>query len=129
MSRNVNPGDRFRRVAQICKAKVTVPARTGQSLGLFAGVLLMLALPWQTKVSVPAIERASQYVTLFSPVPAQITAKDVVPGKPVKAGDVLFRLEAPELDYKLAVRLPAVTCPTSWSSLPPRRRSTMPRPS
>ncbi len=72
-------------------------------LTLFAGAFLLLALPWQTKVSVPAVERASDYVTLFSPVPAQIAAKNVVPGKPVKAGDVLFRLEAPELDYKLAL--------------------------
>ncbi|MEI7608851.1 MAG: site-2 protease family protein, partial [Rhodospirillaceae bacterium] len=82
------------------------------SLGLLAGPLLLLALPWQTRASLPAIERAAHYATLFAPVPAQIIEMTVASGRSVAQGDVLFRLEAPELDHKLnlaKLRLTAVS--------------------
>ena len=81
-------------------------------LGLFSGALLLLALPWQTRAVLPAIVRAAQYVTVFAPVPAQIVEMKVAPGREVRAGELLFRLEAPELDHKLTLaklRLTAVS--------------------
>lgn len=82
------------------------------SLTLFAGLFVLLAVPWQTRASLPAVERAIDYATLFAPVPAQIAEIDVAPGRTVNSGDILFRLEAPELDYQLKLvrlRLDAVT--------------------
>ena len=81
-------------------------------LGLLAGACLLLALPWQTRASLPTIERAAQYVTLFPPVPSQIIEMEVAPGRAVRAGELLFRLEAPEIDHKLGLtrlRLTAVS--------------------
>ncbi len=73
------------------------------SLTLLAGGLILLVVPWQTRVSIPAVERAALYATLYAPVPARITDMVVAPGKTVKAGDVLFRLDAPDLDQKLTL--------------------------
>ncbi|MEI8395451.1 MAG: HlyD family efflux transporter periplasmic adaptor subunit [Rhodospirillaceae bacterium] len=82
------------------------------SLLLLAVPPVLLAVPWQTRAALPAVERAADYATLFAPVPAQIVDMAVVPGRAVKAGDLLFRLEAPELGQQLKLvrlRLTAVT--------------------
>jgi len=68
---------------------------------LLCGTGLLLALPWQTRASLPAVERPADYATLFAPAPSRIVEMAVAPGRPVKAGDLLFRLEASELVNKL----------------------------
>ncbi|CAK0743261.1 putative peptide zinc metalloprotease protein [uncultured Gammaproteobacteria bacterium] len=65
-----------------------------------------LVTPWQGRVALPAVMRAAGYATLFPPLPARIVEMTAAPDKKVTAGEVLYRLEAPELDYGLrAVRL------------------------
>ena len=65
------------------------------------GLLLLAVMPWHSRVSVPAVLRAADYATLFPPVPARIQAMDAIPGRAVAAGDMLYRLEAPELEFQL----------------------------
>ncbi len=71
------------------------------ALAVLTGGVWLLATPWQTRVGLPAIERAASYVTLYPPVPSRVASVEVVPGHRVAAGDILFRLEAPELDHRL----------------------------
>lgn len=71
------------------------------ALALLAGGLWLLATPWQTRVSLPAVARATDYATLFAPVPARIAVMTATPGQTVAAGTLLYRLEAPELDQRL----------------------------
>ncbi len=82
------------------------------TVALFAGMLILLAVPWQSRASLPAVHRPIDYVTLFAPVPSQIADLNVAPGQVVRAGDSLFRLDAPELDQRLTLtrlRLQAVS--------------------
>jgi len=72
-------------------------------LALLAGGLWLLATPWQTRVALPAVLRAVDYTVLFPPEPARLAAIEVTQGQRVAAGQVLFRLEAPELEYRLAL--------------------------
>jgi len=65
------------------------------------GVILLVTIPWHSRVSVPAVLRAGDYATLFPPVPARIKTINATPGQGIAAGDVLYRLEAPELEFQL----------------------------
>lgn len=81
------------------------------TLTLLAGLLVALAVPWQTRAYLPAVHRPVDYVTLFPPIPARLADTDATPGRAVKAGDVLFRLDDPELEQQLTLtrlRLQAV---------------------
>ena len=71
------------------------------SLTLLAGGLILLAVPWQTRAVLPAVVRAADYATLYAPVPARIVEMTAPPGNAVRAGDILFRLEAPDLEQQL----------------------------
>jgi len=76
-----------------------------RSLVTLAGLVLLLALvamPWQSRLYLPAVLRASGYATLFAPVPARLVELRAEAGQTVQAGQVLYRLEAPELSYRLA---------------------------
>ncbi|WP_448208455.1 HlyD family efflux transporter periplasmic adaptor subunit [Azospirillum sp. sgz302134] len=66
------------------------------------GALLWLAtVPVTGTVTVPAVWRAESFATLFAPVPARMAEVLVQPGQRVAVGDLLYRLEAPELESKL----------------------------
>ena len=70
------------------------------------GLLLVLALalwlvPVGREVSAPAMARAAHDSTLFASSSARVTGVQVVPGQQVKAGDILLRLESPDLASRL----------------------------
>ncbi|WP_218510281.1 HlyD family efflux transporter periplasmic adaptor subunit [Variovorax sp. dw_308] len=68
-------------------------------------VLAMIAVfvvPLPYKVRVPAVLTAAQQVPSFAPQPSRIDEILVRPGDHVKAGQVMLRLSAPELDQNLA---------------------------
>ncbi|MEI8394843.1 MAG: HlyD family efflux transporter periplasmic adaptor subunit [Rhodospirillaceae bacterium] len=76
--------------------------RASLRTALGAGFLLWLTItPWQSRVEVPAVLRAANYVTVFSPSPARIVEMNVANGQTVAAGAVLYRLEAPDLAFRL----------------------------
>ncbi|MBP2291536.1 HlyD family efflux transporter periplasmic adaptor subunit [Azospirillum rugosum] len=66
------------------------------------GLLWLVLTPVAGSVAVPAVWRAEAFSTLFAPVPARMADVLVQPGQRVAAGDLLFRLEAPEVENKLA---------------------------
>jgi putative peptide zinc metalloprotease protein len=76
---------------------------------LVAITLLMLWLvPVATHVSAPALLRAAEEQTVFPPVPARLAELAVAPGQSVKRGQLLARLESPELAARIekaAVRI------------------------
>lgn len=64
-----------------------------------AGLIGMLALPWRSTISAPALLRAERQVTLFAAAPGrlvQATGNDV----DVVAGQALFTLDSPDTEYQ-----------------------------
>lgn len=78
-------------------ARGAVPARRKRLLAL-AGLALVAALfiPWQSDIHAPAWIHARQQHVLHSPLPARLAAEPRGPG-PVKAGQVLFVLDSPDI--------------------------------
>ncbi len=72
------------------------------------GALIAIALlglwlvPVATHVSAPALMRAAQEQTVFAPVPARLVELAVISGQSVKRGQLLARLESPELASRIA---------------------------
>lgn len=93
------------------RAGIRPSVNAALALAGLGGALVLLAVPWQTRATLPAVARAADYATLFAPVPARVAEVDLADGRTVRAGDVLVRLEAPELEHQLALvrlRLEAV---------------------
>lgn len=69
------------------------------SLGLLA--LVLLCLPWRSSVEAPALLKATQQASLFTPVGGRLAEVKVRPGQQVQAGQALFVLDAPDLRHEL----------------------------
>jgi putative peptide zinc metalloprotease protein len=77
-------------------------ANTLATLTVLALIVGVLVWPWQARVEVPAVLQAGSHATLYPPVPARIAALAAERGDRVAAGQVLVRLESPELTHQLA---------------------------
>ncbi|WP_348690017.1 efflux RND transporter periplasmic adaptor subunit [Acidovorax soli] len=75
--------------------------RSLTTLSLLISGLFLLALPWQSRVSAPALARAGQHMQLHAPTSARIERLLVAPGQTVRAGTPLFVLNSPELRHEL----------------------------
>ncbi|MDQ8031563.1 MAG: HlyD family efflux transporter periplasmic adaptor subunit [Bordetella sp.] len=64
-------------------------------LGLIAAVV-----PWRSRVEAPALLRAAEQARLVAPAGARIERIGVQAGQPVAAGEALYVLRAPDLEYE-----------------------------
>lgn len=84
------------------RKSMTWNRRSATTTAIAALLLLLACIPWRSTVTAPAILRAAQETEIFLDEPGQLEAVMVKAGQRVTAGQVLFRLSSPELDYKLA---------------------------
>ena len=70
------------------------------SLLLSLGLLAVFCLPWQNRISAPALIQPAEQTDIYSASAAQITALHVQNGDAVKAGDILLDMRSPDLDYR-----------------------------
>ncbi len=66
-------------------------------------LFVFTVVPIPRTVSMPAVVSAAQSVRTYSPEPARVTSIPVAIGSQVQAGDVLVRLENPQLSFEKAV--------------------------
>ena len=67
------------------------------TFGLFAGLVLLTIVPWNGRVTAPALLKAREHVTLYAPSPAILTEIAVKAGDSVTIGTVLARLDNPDM--------------------------------
>ncbi len=65
-------------------------------------LLLILALPWRAEIGAPGVAQAVQHTRLFPSTAAQVKHLLVREGQQVRAGELLFDLQAPELQAQSA---------------------------
>ncbi|MEO5379112.1 MAG: biotin/lipoyl-binding protein [Magnetococcus sp. DMHC-6] len=68
---------------------------------VLVAILWLMTIPWIGSIHAPAMLRRAQQVTLYTPMPAQITTLSVRKGDFVKQGQILLQLDAPELDNQI----------------------------
>ncbi|TWF59238.1 site-2 protease family protein [Neorhizobium alkalisoli] len=70
---------------------------------VFALLVLLAFLPISTRVSAPAVIYPQQFVRLYPHEPGRIESVGIFVGQKVRAGDVLFAIDAPEIDEELRI--------------------------
>jgi putative peptide zinc metalloprotease protein len=81
------------------RREVGVRARVTASLLLTLAAMLLVPLPYTVRI--PAVLTAARQAPVFAPRPARLEIVHVRPREPVRAGQVLIELAAPELDQAL----------------------------
>jgi putative peptide zinc metalloprotease protein len=71
--------------------------RARMSIGLALAALLLLVLPWPTRLATSGLLRPADQFVIYAPSHAQVAEMPVAEGLAVKAGTVLLRLAAPDL--------------------------------
>jgi putative peptide zinc metalloprotease protein len=71
--------------------------RTRYSAAMALAFILLLLVPWPTRVAVSALLRPAEQLVIYAPPHAYVTALPVVEGQRVEAGTVLLQLSSPDL--------------------------------
>ncbi len=67
------------------------------------GLTVLAIIPWSTQITIPSLMTAKQERSLFASLPARIVRLDLVEGGAVEKGEILVRLQSPELDRDLVL--------------------------
>jgi putative peptide zinc metalloprotease protein len=82
--------------------------RAMATIAACAAAFLLLVVPWRSEVSAPALMRAAKQATLYVAEPGQLV-KQSANGAVVAAGQPIFVLQSPTVEYHKAVALAAFT--------------------
>lgn len=74
--------------------------RARRGVWLLLALILLLAVPWPTRLQATGVLRASQVFPVHAPVHAQVAALPLADGSEVQAGQVLMQLSAAENSSK-----------------------------
>jgi putative peptide zinc metalloprotease protein len=81
-----------------------VRSRRTYLTGAIVGIAVILAfLPLSTRITAPAVIYPQQFLRLFPQEPGRIESLGISIGQTVKAGDVLFVIDAPQINEELRI--------------------------
>jgi len=86
-------GEWARMRQEIIKSRRSLVSAAG-----LTGALALLFLPWVSIVEAPAVLASSNEGLIYARMPGRIKSVYAMSGQAVSAGDILFEMEAPELD-------------------------------
>ena len=79
------------------RARIMAAPRTRWTTAVVLAGVALFAVPWSSRVSIPAVVQAFDEATVFAPAPARIGEVLVQDGQLVGAGDGLLVLESPHV--------------------------------
>ncbi|MGE7368684.1 biotin/lipoyl-binding protein [Neorhizobium sp. NPDC001467] len=77
--------------------------RTYWSAGVFVTLIVLAFLPLSTQVSAPAMVLPREFVRLYPQEPGRLQKIVVTRGQTVKAGDILFVIDAPAVEQEMRI--------------------------
>jgi len=83
------------------KQQLTWNRQTVRTIILISFVMAATFIPWKTHIEVPALMKR-QHVVVYAPGAGRLEALSISPGVRVDAGQLLLRVNAPEIDFELA---------------------------
>ncbi|MGE5517976.1 MAG: HlyD family efflux transporter periplasmic adaptor subunit [Bacteroidota bacterium] len=84
-------------------AVIRTRSRSRWPLAVLVLAVLVAVLPWNGRVSAPAMLKAERHALVYAPAPAQLVEILVEQGQEVTAGAVVARLDNPDLEHRLAM--------------------------
>lgn len=85
------------------KAQLKFNRRNKISLGLFFIFLLLIFIPWNSSIKMPAIIESKNYFEFYSSEDGFIEEIYFINGDSVKKGELLLTMKSPELEFKLSL--------------------------
>lgn len=76
-------------------------ARGRRNMLIAFAVLLLLALPWPTRISTSGLLRPAQQFVIYAPPRAEVVALPIAEGQRVEAGTVLIEMSSPDLTGRM----------------------------
>ena len=83
------------------RGRMTLNRRSVTTGAVLLVLLALFIVPWRSDVAVPVALEAENEALLYTAGAAQLLDSPPTPDSAVKAGDVLFRLRSPDLEYRL----------------------------
>ena len=83
------------------RSEIAMCPRAWTTAAATAAFLAACFVPWVPSVGGPALMTAMQEEAVYLPLPARVVSIEVVEGQAVRAGDILVRAHAPDLDRQL----------------------------
>lgn len=83
------------------RKQIRATRRSVVTAGVAGIVLLMMVVPWSTRVEIPAVVEPQELARIFPKRPARVKVVHVLPGQPVEAGAPLVTLTSPDTDRDL----------------------------
>lgn len=77
--------------------------RTYVTLSILGLLLVLAFLPLSTRVTAPAVIYPEQFVRLYPQEPGRVEKLNISSGQAVKAGDILFVIDAPQIREELRI--------------------------
>jgi putative peptide zinc metalloprotease protein len=74
--------------------------RARRSLALAAMIVLLMFVPWPTRIATSGMLKPAHQWMVYAPAHARLSAQPIAAGMPVKAGTQLMRLASSELDSR-----------------------------
>ncbi len=71
--------------------------RFALTMAIVAIGVMLLCIPWEGRISVPAVLQSANYATVYPPAPGRIVSVRAALGQVVQEGDPLLVMETPEL--------------------------------
>lgn len=83
------------------KDKIMISPRIIVTGLTFAGLMALAIVPWSTQITIPSLMTAQQEQSLYAPLPGHIVSVSLEEGRQVLKGDVLAKLEAPQMALQM----------------------------
>lgn len=84
------------------RQEIVARPKSRRSLLVALLLLVLLFIPWQSRLTLPALMQAREQVSLYAPAAGRLVTLVNSEGRQVVAGETLMALDAPDLDYRLA---------------------------
>lgn len=84
-----------------CRAEIKQSSRAYVTLFILFLILLLLFIPWNTNITVPAIFEATENVEVYAPVAAKIQTIHIKQGQFVESGELIAVLDSGQLNAEL----------------------------
>lgn len=82
--------------------RLRTSSRARRSAGIGLALLVLLVLPWPSRIDAAALLRPARQWTIYAPPHAQVVALPVAEGSSVAAGTLLLQLASPDLASRYA---------------------------
>ncbi|MGA1834872.1 biotin/lipoyl-binding protein [Rhizobium wenxiniae] len=87
----------------VMRSDIVRTRRTYVTLSILGLLLVLAFLPLSTRVTAPAVIYPEQFVRLYPQEPGRVEKLDISSGQAVKAGDILFVIDAPQIREELRI--------------------------